>query len=70
MCGNDPEALLRLYQRVFNNDDGQFVIQDLKNRCFYDAPVQSQTEEGMRRVVLHILTTLKPIKREKGDTDE
>ncbi len=69
MTTADSEALIKLYGRVFNCDDGQLVLQDLKNRCFYNAPANDQIEEGMRRVVLHINTMLIPIERVKGEPD-
>ncbi len=67
-----PEELAALYQRVFTTDDGQLVLQDLKGRCWYDrstaafVPEVVETyamiyREGMRAVLLTILTQLEPI---------
>lgn len=65
------EDLSRIYMEVFNTDNGQLVLQDLKNRCFFDIstspdnfPIDALTtikNEGKRSVLLHILTQLKPI---------
>jgi len=69
----DEERVAKLYQNVFGDDEGQLVLQDLKNRCFvnfstafgtvadgkvfYSAEEQ-QNNEGMRTVFLHIQTQI------------
>jgi hypothetical protein len=55
-----PGELEALYRRLFNNADGQLIMQDLEDRFFYNTPVESATDEGMRRALLHIKTMCKP----------
>ena len=54
----DPQQLANLYKTVFDNADAKLVLEDLKNRCFYYAPLpfgeQGMRSEGMRQVVLTI----------------
>ena len=55
----DEERVAKLYQNVFNSDEGQLVLEDLRNRCYCkvstkDHPDGSDVGEGMRTVVLHI----------------
>lgn len=53
------------YKVVFNTEQGEKVLEDLKNFCFYDKPAytgdanEGLYREGMRNVVLYILTQLK-----------
>jgi hypothetical protein len=53
--------------RVFNSDDGQLVLEDLRQRCYiyaptlHDNPQVTAAHEGMRSVVLMIETRLKPM---------
>jgi hypothetical protein len=60
------EKLSELYMRIFNTDDGELLLQDLKNRCFAFIPSvsidshQTYFNEGMRSVVLHIDSQLLP----------
>ena len=61
-----PGELEALYRRLFNNADGQLIMQDLEDRFFYNTPVESATDEGMRRALLHIKTMCKP---EIADTE-
>ena len=63
-----------LYKRVFDTEDGALIIQDLKNRFYYDVPTITYggandpmavgLKEGMRTAVIHIETLLKPIEAE------
>ena len=65
----NEDELNRLYLRVFNNDDGALVLQDLRNRSYFyspiinfmggNEPIAVGFRDGMRSVVLHIETTLK-----------
>jgi hypothetical protein len=64
-----PEQLSRIYMEVFNTDNGQLVLEDLKNRCHAEIstvseggidPFQVVYKEGRRSVLLHIQTQLKP----------
>ena len=56
------------YSRVFETTEGQLVLEDLKQRCFHYFPCfggdvyQTYGNEGMRAVLLHILTMLEPVK--------
>jgi len=61
------EDLKALYGRVFNNDDGLLVLEDLRNRCFSKVSTVGEggvdgakvlVNEGRRQVVLHIETML------------
>ena len=51
-----------LYKRLFETEDGEAVMKDLKNNCYYDTttfstdPGQLAYREGMRCVLLHINT--------------
>ena len=56
----DISDLEALYRRIFSTPDGQLVLLDLEDRFFYNAPVDTPIEEGMRRAVLHIHTMLTP----------
>ena len=56
----DMEAVANLYKRLFNSEEGQLVLEDLKNCCFckitsftwHDSEINFN--EGKRAVVLHI----------------
>ena len=75
----DPDALMRLYKRVFDGADGQLILQDLKNRCFEDMstvqqngpidPYRTHINEGMRVVILHIQTLInsQPTTKQEGE---
>jgi hypothetical protein len=60
------EELRALYARVFNTDDGQLVLEDLRNRCFIYIPTIANTDrdtfsnEGKRAIVLTIESRLLP----------
>lgn len=60
----DEERIAALYKRVFNTDDGQLVLEDLKQRgfeyvpSFAGDPYHSAFNEGKRAVVIHIQTQL------------
>lgn len=64
----NEDQLKELYMRVFNNDDGRLVLEDLRNRCFSYMPTTTGAKdvndillnEGSRRVVLNIETQLEP----------
>ena len=55
-----PVEVAKLYQKLFCTVEGKLVLQDLKNRCFFDVstyngdPNDTIKNEGMRSVVLHI----------------
>jgi len=52
------------YLKVFNNPDGEKVLEDLKRHCFYNSPIYQGNindalhSEGMRNVLLYILYQL------------
>ena len=68
-----PEQTNELYMRVFNSDDGQLVLEDLRQRCFYYVPTIDQSQlktgfnEGSRSVVLNIEARLRAEKPTKED---
>lgn len=53
----DPESedLLRAYRLFFSTPDGMAVLVDLMKFCRFRRDAETQVEEGMRRVFLHIL---------------
>ena len=59
------EQLRKDYQSVFNSEEGQRVLEDLRKTCFYYTPTLDQMphvmayNEGQRNVMLHIETKLK-----------
>ncbi len=59
------EQIRKDYQSVFNSEEGQRVLEDLKQTCFYYAPTIHEiphimsANEGQRLVMLHIETKLK-----------
>lgn len=58
------DDLSHAYMAVFNTPNGELILEDLKNRCFwyqstYDGDVEEmKVNEGMRRVLLTIVTRL------------
>lgn len=64
------QELSRVYMNVFNTDEGQMVLEDLRNRCYAKAstvehqgnidPFTVLRNEGMRSVLLHLETQLLP----------
>ena len=69
----DEEQVAKLYQNLFDSEEGKLVLQDLKNRCFIDISTYDggnmEIHEGMRCVVLHIQTQLNYEVKEK-ESDE
>lgn len=59
------------YLHIFNSDEGQIVLNDLQNHCFYNASTTTgavtefdvYVNEGMRKVVLKILGTIAKAKK-------
>lgn len=53
-----------LYKRFFDCNDGQEVLADLKRDCYYEGSTYASEalamayREGMRNVILHILTMI------------
>jgi len=73
----DNDGLSRLYMRVFNTPDGELVLQDLKNRCYFYEPyilegsLNSDNgllgfKDGKRAVVLSIESRLLPLEPVKS----
>lgn len=67
--------LKKKYMRVFSTDDGQEILEDLKQRgCFYTTTFASTAEdalvgEGRRQMILHIETMLMPFEAEQNTPD-
>lgn len=65
----DPDVIAKQirkdYQKVFNSEEGQRVLEDLKKTCFYYIPTIDvmphvmSFNEGQRATILHIETKLK-----------
>jgi len=49
-----------LYQRVFENSDAKLVLEDLKGRFFFYAPVKDLTDVGSENVIKHINNMINP----------
>jgi len=64
----DAVEVAQLYKTVFDTAEAKLVLEDLRNRCYMKTSTAGQTpyetylSEGMRTVVLHIMTqiNLKP----------
>jgi hypothetical protein len=63
----DQERRARIYQTVFDADNGKIVLEDLKSFCGFERPSVDEQhpnelntffKEGKRRVFLHILNQL------------
>ena len=66
------EELSQIYMRVFNSADGQLVLEDLRQRCFYYIPTlgpQQEANEGARNVVMNIESRLQPIEPQTKQED-
>ena len=55
----DESQVAKLYKNVFDSEEGQLVLEDLRNRCYCKVSTKSHPDgidlgEGMRTVVLHI----------------
>lgn len=68
------DLLIQAYRNIFSSEDGQTVLQDLKELCFFNrtsfvqgCPDLSHFNEGSRMVLLHITNMLDPdvVKRRK-----
>jgi len=58
------QELELLYQRVFETADAKLVLEDLKGRFFFYAPVNNLTDVGSENVVKHINNMINPIPEE------
>lgn len=71
----DEVELSAAYKTVFSTVEGQLVLQDLRNRCFFDTmtfsdnPYVTCFNEGKRTVILNIETRInfEPIVEEEED---
>jgi hypothetical protein len=77
----DVNELKMMYRKVFSSEEGQLVLQDLKNRSFFDT---STTEiqgiwytdriffhEGIRSSILHIVTMIETVdETNEGDLED
>lgn len=68
--GTPNDKLKRLYINVFDTPNGQIVLEDLRHRFFYYAPLRDlPIDEGSRRVVLHIDNMMLPIEPKQVAVD-
>lgn len=56
----NEEQLKKIYHNVFDCDEGQLVLEDLKGRFFEYVPVSNMTEVGSENVLKHIKNMLNP----------
>jgi len=75
------EDLANVYKRIFDTADGQLMLEDLKNRCYVKSssaqygdiiiphPFSNYFNEGMRSVVLHILSQINYKPKTEGEGD-
>ena len=60
---DEASATLLAYRRLFSTEDGQIVLKDLMNSCFFNRstiggdPHETYYNEGVRSVVLRIFET-------------
>ncbi len=72
----DEERVARLYQNTFNTDEGQLILEDLRNRCFCKTtPFTGKDSEtnfntGMQAVYLHIINQVKYEPKDKEKESE
>jgi hypothetical protein len=66
-----PDELKQMYRRVFDTEDGQKVIDDLKARFWFHAPVHAPGDthetayrDGQRSIVLSLIAMLQEDNRE------
>lgn len=67
MDKQDLRDLKGAYRFIFGTNEGKKVLDDLRKHCKYDAFVESEYDEGARRIYLHILRRLK---EDEGDEKE
>ena len=71
----DEEAVAKLYKTVFDSEEAQLILEDLRNRCFVKTttaigdPYYTHFYEGMRAAFLHIQTQINYDPEEK-ESDE
>lgn len=70
-----PDELKKMYRRVFDTEDGQKVIEDLKARFWFHAPVHAPGDthetayrDGQRSIVLSLIAMLQEDNRELPTT--
>jgi len=72
-----PDELHQMYRRVFETEDGLRVIEDLKTRFWFHAPVHAPGDthetayrDGQRSIVLSLISMLQEDHRELPTTAE
>ena len=60
----DQPRLEKVYQNVFNTDEGQLVLEDLKGRFHEYVPPMDMTEVGELRVLIHLKNMVNPMEQE------
>jgi len=69
------EELDRVYMNMFNTEEGQLVLEDLRERCYCynstiaDSLAQMAFNEGLRAVVINIETRLKIIPKPEKESN-
>ena len=70
-----PDELHQMYRRVCETEDGQRVIDDLKTRFWFHAPVHAPGDthetayrDGQRSIVLSLITMLQEDNRDLPTT--
>jgi len=64
MQGKELIKLAKSYRRLFNSEEGKYVLDDLKKRCFADVSTFHESDrvhafqEGNRAVYLTIISML------------
>ena len=73
----DEERVANLYKTVFATEEGQLVLEDLRNRCFIKIPTPTEESpyttyfnEGKRSVVLHIESQINYEKSQERTSEE
>ncbi len=70
----DEKQVAKLYQNLFDSEEGQLVLEDLKNRCWFKKPLpygeEGQRAEGARSTVLHIQTQIGYVKPQETESEE
>lgn len=76
MLNLELEKIQKIYRRLFNSEDGKFVLRDLRNRCYVDVtafdrdPYVHAFNEGVRSFYLTIVNLVEmDLAKLRGDTD-
>ena len=60
----DQKRLEQVYQNVFDTDEGQLVLEDLKARFWFYVPVQDMRQAGEQAVLIHIRNMVDPLEED------